>query len=477
MQFNTYLYILAFLPVTVIGWFLVNRFSHKAAIGFLIVMSLAFYAYAGVTGFVWLLVSMAVNYGFVVLMGRFHKKILLWLAITFNIALLFYFKYTNFALTTINQIAGTEYAALDIVLPVGISFFTFQQISYVVDSYKSGGVRFADYLLYVTFFPKILMGPIVKRDDLLPQFHNEEKWRVNSKNLVRGLRMFILGLFKKVILADTFAKAVAWAWGLGAFSEASSLDLILVMFAYTFQIYFDFSGYSDMAIGTACMMNIELPMNFDSPYKAYSIRDFWKRWHISLTKFLTEYIYIPLGGSKSGKGRTYINTMIVFLISGIWHGANWTFILWGVLHGAFSVFDRLTEKWRKDLHPALQWMLTILTVSILWLLFRADSIGQWKTILHNMLSFSNTQISDDLIASFAIPYLSKLPIVNYLAKHIRGFWMLLFYAGAVGICLSFENAYKRKYHSNVITAIISAVLLVFTVTCIGGEAVFVYFNF
>lgn len=480
MQFNTYLYILAFLPVAVIGWFLVNKFSHKAANGFLIVMSLLFYAYAGVTGFIWLLVSMAVNYGFVLLMGRFHRKIVLWLAIVFNIALLFYFKYTNFAVATINQIAGTQYAALDIVLPVGISFFTFQQISYVVDSYNAGGYSLTDYLLYVTFFPKILMGPIVKRDDLLPQFHEEEKRRFNSDDLIRGLRMFVLGLFKKVVLADGFAGMVSWAWGLDSVSSASSMDWLLVMFAYTFQIYFDFSGYSDMAIGTARMMNIELPMNFDSPYKAYSIRDFWKRWHISLTKFLTGYIYIPLGGSKRGVGRTYLNTMIVFLISGVWHGANWTFILWGALHGVFSVFDRLTEKWRKHIHPALQWLLTFLVVSVLWLLFRADSIGQWKEILCNILSFGNTQVSEDLISALSIPYESifeALFHLGYFTARIRGFWVLLFYAFALILCLSFENAYKREYRNNVFTALASAVLLVFTVTCIGGESVFVYFNF
>lgn len=480
MQFNTYLYILAFLPLTVIGWFLLNKCSHKAALVFLIAVSLLFYAYAGLSGFVWLLISMVVNYGVVVVLERWHKKCLMWLGIVFNIALLFYFKYTNFAIDTVNQIAGANLAALDLVLPVGISFFTFQQISYLVDSYRGGKTSLIDYLLYVTFFPKMLMGPIVKRDDLLPQFHDEAKRRVNSDNLIRGLRMFIFGLFKKVILADTFAGAVSWAWGLDSVSSASSMDWLLVMLAYTFQIYFDFSGYSDMAIGSALMMNIELPMNFDSPYKSYSIRDFWKRWHISLTKFLTEYIYIPLGGSKRGSGRTYLNTMIVFLISGIWHGANWTFILWGLLHGVFSVFDRLTEKWRKGVHPALQWMLTFLVVNVLWLLFRADSIGQWKDILCRILSFADMQVSNGLIYSISIPYeaiFDALLQLEYFLTRIRDFWVLLFYAFALVLCLSFENVYRREYRNNVFTALVSAVLLAFTVTCIGGESVFVYFNF
>lgn len=480
MQFNTYLYILAFLPVVVVGWFLLNKLSHKAALVFLIAASLFFYSYAGLEGFAWLLISMVVNYGVVLLLERFRNKLLLALGVAFNIALLFYFKYTNFAITTVNQIAGTEYATLDLVLPVGISFFTFQQISYLVDSYRGGKTSLLDYVLYVTFFPKILMGPIVKRDELIPQLHDETKRHINADNLICGVRMFVFGLFKKVVLADTFAGAVSWAWRLDSVASASSMDWLLVMFAYTFQIYFDFSGYSDMAIGTARMLNIELPMNFDSPYKAYSIRDFWKRWHISLTHFLTEYVYIPLGGSKKGKSRTYLNTMIVFLISGIWHGANWTFILWGVLHGVFSVFDRLTVKWREHVHPAMQWMLTFLVVSVLWLLFRADSIGQWKDILCRILSLSDLQISDGLIYAFSIPYervFNAIFHLYYLLERIRGFWAVFFYAFSLVHCLSFENVYKRKYRNNVFTSIASAVLLVFTVTCIGGESVFVYFNF
>ena len=228
------------------------------------------------------------------------------------------------------------------------------------------------------------------------------------------------------------------------------------------------------------MLNIDLPMNFDSPYKAYSIRDFWKRWHISLTKFLTQYIYIPLGGSKKGKIRTYLNTMIVFLISGIWHGANWTFILWGVLHGIFSVFDRLTEKFRKNIHPALQWMCTFLVVSILWFLFRADSINEWKNAMFHIFAFKNTAISDGLINAFVLPessFIIQTFHLSILNEHVRGLWMLIFYVMAFILCLGFENAYRAKHKNNGITAVFYALLFVFTLTCIGSESVFVYFNF
>ena len=482
MQFNTYIYALAFLPITAIGYFLINRFNYSAAKIFLVAASALFYIYAGIEGFKWLVISMAVNYILTLLLKKRKSKWILWVGIILDVALLFYFKYTNFAITSINEFWQKDITALSLVLPIGISFFTFQQIGYLVDTYRGETTEntILDYLLYVTFFPKILMGPITKQSELIPQFHDESKRKVSSNNLISGIQMFTIGFFKKVIIADTFAKAVTWAWKIGDFGQITAMDTFLVMIAYTFQIYFDFSGYSDMAIASATMLNIDLPMNFDSPYKAYSIRDFWKRWHISLTKFLTQYIYIPLGGSKKGKIRTYLNTMIVFLISGIWHGANWTFILWGVLHGIFSVFDRLTEKFRKNIHPALQWMCTFLVVSILWFLFRADSINEWKIAMFHIFVFKNTAISDGLINAFVLPessFIIQTFHLSILNEHVRGLWMLIFYVMAFILCLGFENAYRAKHKNNGITAVFYALLFVFTLTCIGSESVFVYFNF
>lgn len=482
MQFNTYIYALAFLPITAIGYFLINRFNYSAAKIFLVAASALFYIYAGIEGFKWLVISMAVNYILTLLLKKRKSKWILWVGIILDVALLFYFKYTNFAITSINEFWQKDITALSLVLPIGISFFTFQQIGYLVDTYRGETTEntILDYLLYVTFFPKILMGPITKQSELIPQFHDESKRKVSSNNLISGIQMFTIGFFKKVIIADTFAKAVTWAWKIGDFGQITAMDTFLVMIAYTFQIYFDFSGYSDMAIASATMLNIDLPMNFDSPYKAYSIRDFGKRWHISLTKFLTQYIYIPLGGSKKGKIRTYLNTMIVFLISGIWHGANWTFILWGVLHGIFSVFDRLTEKFRKNIHPALQWMCTFLVVSILWFLFRADSINEWKIAMFHIFAFKNTAISDGLINAFVLPessFIIQTFHLSILNEHVRGLWMLIFYVMAFILCLGFENAYRAKHKNNGITAVFYALLFVFTLTCIGSESVFVYFNF
>ena len=290
--------------------------------------------------------------------------------------------------------------------------------------------------------------------------------------------MFNIGLFKKVLIADTFAKAVQW--GFTDIAAKTSMDVIFIMLAYTFQIYFDFSGYSDMANGSSLMLNIELPINFDSPYKSFSIRDFWRRWHISLTTFLTKYIYIPLGGNKKGRMRTYLNTMIVFTISGLWHGANWTFILWGILHGILSVLDRITENIQAKLHPVLQWILVMGATSLLWLLFRAESVSQWTSMLCHMFAFENTNISAELINIFALPEMNfwiEILHLQTLNSQIRGFSMLVFYVSAMVICLGFENAYRRKYENRIWSPFLSALLFICSLTCISGESVFVYFNF
>lgn len=482
MQFNTYLYVLTFLPLTIICYYIICKYSYNAAKVFLIVVSMFFYSYAGIKGFYWLLISIFLNYLFSCILKKQKSKLVLWVGISINIILLVYFKYTNFVIATINQLFNKNIGDLNIILPIGISFFTFQQISYIVDTYweKTLQNSLLDYLLYITFFPKILMGPIVKQSDLIPQFNDESKRKLSYENLVDGIQMFIIGLFKKVILADTFSLAVAWAYSLGDFSKITAMDTFLVIMAYTFQIYFDFSGYSDMAIASARMLNINLSINFDSPYKALSIRDFWKRWHISLSKFLTEYVYIPLGGNRKGKIRTIINTMIVFLVSGLWHGANWTFVLWGLLNGVLSILDRMTEKYRKNVHPALKWISTFIIVSFLWSLFQSNSITEWKNMIVQMLKFNDTSISTGLINCFILPetsFLNWLFKLKYFSVRIRGFWMILFYLMSIILCLGFENTYKMKHKKSILTAFYYGTLFIFTLTCIGTETVFVYFGF
>ena len=262
-----------------------------------------------------------------ILINKQHKKWLLVLGIIFNVLLLGYFKYSNFFIDTFNHIVGTEFNLLNIILPLGISFFTFQQIAYLVGVYKKeeNVEDIITYMLFVTFFPYVISGPITTGKEIMGQFKNEENRKVNYNNLAKGIYLFVIGLFKKIVIANTIA-----LWVDNGYSSAGDMNFIatwVVILTYTLQIYFDFSGYSDMAVGIAKMFNINLPYNFNSPYKANSVREFWRRWHITLSRFLTNYIYIPLGGSRKGKIRTYINTLITFLVSGLWHGAAWTYVV------------------------------------------------------------------------------------------------------------------------------------------------------
>ena len=330
MLLNSHIFILCFLPLILIAYFLSNKLNILAGKVVLVAGSLIFYAYADWHMLFFLLPSVLCNYLFTYLIGHAKwRKIFLAVPVIVNVGLLLFFKYTNFVITNFNLLWKTEYAFLQLLVPLGISFITFQQIAYLVTVYRGELERadVMDYLVYILYFPKLLMGPLAEPVDFIAQLNNPDTKKVNSDHMAQGLKMFSFGLFKKAILADTFAGA--FAWGLENIGALTSMDCFLVMLAYTFEIYFDFSGYSDMAMGVSRMLNITLPMNFDSPYKAVSIRDFWKRWHISLTKFFTKYLYIPLGGSRKGKVFTYVNTMIVFIVSGIWHGAGWAFILWG----------------------------------------------------------------------------------------------------------------------------------------------------
>ena len=346
MTFNSYIFILCFLPLTVILYYLANRISITYGKIVLITAGVVFYAYAGFDMLLLFSVSILLNYLFAKIVKRI-KKTCGWIAlfpIAVNIVLLLFFKYTGFIIGSFNFAFGSYFPDPDIILPLGISFYTFQQIAYMV-SVSQGKITNAcliDYLCYILYFPKLLMGPLMEPVDFIRQINDPERKSINFDNLACGAKLFSIGLVKKVLLADTFAGASDHI--LGSLDTASSFHCILLVLVYSFDIYFDFSAYSDMATGVSSMLNIDLPINFNSPYKALSIRDFWKRWHISLTRFLTEYIFIPLGGSRKGIAFTYINTMIVFLISGMWHGANWTFILWGLLHGLFCCLDRALEK-------------------------------------------------------------------------------------------------------------------------------------
>lgn len=482
MQFNSFIFILLFLPLTVTLYYTLNKINDTVGKIVLLIASIIFYAYTDRVTLIVLGISLVLNYGFALAIANVKKwrSFYLFTPIVINTGILLYFKYLNFVIENVNHFFMKSIPLKEMILPIGISFFTFQQIAYMVAVYRKEIEKnnILDYLVYILYFPKILMGPLTEPTDFMAQINDTTLKKVNLDNIVCGIKIFSFGLFKKVMLADVFAKAVTW--GYTNIDIATSMDWILVMLFYTFEIYFDFSGYSDMAVGTSLMLNIKLPINFDSPYKAISIRDFWKRWHISLTKFFTKYIYIPLGGSKKGIFFTYVNTMIVFLISGIWHGANWTFIVWGILHGALSIFDRIFDKYQKKICKPIRWICTFIVINILWLLFRSDSINQWLDIIAKIISFPNLNISDGIIQIFNLQetvFISNVLGVTEFVKNIRGFWMIVYLIVSYGICLLFENNYKKLEKISWITMFVSSIAFVWGFICLSGESVFVYFNF
>lgn len=398
-----------------------------------------------------------------------------------NIAVIFYFKYFDFFIENVNSVFGKTFELKNIALPLGISFFTFQQVSYLVDSYRgeTKGYTFDEYALFVSFFPQLVAGPIVLHNEVIPQFRDYEKRFFIPENFSKGMYIFATGLFKKVIIADTFGSAVTY--GFGTIPSLSSLEALLVSFFYTFQLYFDFSGYCDMASGIGYMFNIELPQNFNSPYKATSITDFWGRWHMSLTRFLRTYIYIPLGGNRKGQARTYINIIVIYLVSGIWHGANWTFILWGVFHGFLSCLDRMLKKQWEKLGNVTQWFITFMLVDMLWILFRAEDILSAKLFIKRMCSLSSFTVNGDLYNCFnlvELEYLEeKIPFLNYLVSHITGFNLWLFIFGAFFIVLNTKNSKEKEFKPTVLNLMIVVVFLVWSVVSFAGISTFLYFDF
>lgn len=470
------------MPVTVIVYYLSNCWNRTFGKVVLLLASVIFYAYGDYKTLKVLGVSIITNYLFVLLIKKGYgcRRLLVMAPIIINIGLLFYFKYLNFAISNVNAFFGSSFALRDLVLPVGISFFTFQQIAYVVSTFEGEILDsdLLDYLVYILYFPKILMGPLMEPADFLLQLNNPNNKKVDWDRFASGIFIFSLGLFKKVRIADVLARGVSW--GFENVASATAIDWIFIMLSYTFEIYFDFSGYSDMAVGASYMLNITLPINFNSPYKATSIRDFWKRWHISLTKFFTKYVYIPLGGNRNGIGHTCLNTMIVFLISGLWHGANWTFILWGGVHGLLSLFDRIFDKWLRTAWRPIRWMSTFVAVNFLWLMFCSDSISQWLGIVSRIITIQDASISDELVECF---YMVETPLIEttlhlgWLSTNIHGFRMIAFIIVAFAICLIPENNYKQcKTHSSW-GLTIAAFAFVWSIIHLGGESVFVYYGF
>ena len=484
MLFNSYIFILLFFPVVLIGYYLTGRFG-KLRMGniFLIGMSLWFYGYYNPKYLFIICGSIIFNYIFSkLILARRNGKPGKWLTaagVIVNVAIIFYFKYYDFFIENINAVFKTTFELYNIALPLGISFFTFQQISYIVDSYhgETEGYSFDEYALFVCYFPQLIAGPIVLHNELIPQFRDASKRSFNAENFGHGMYIFALGLFKKVLLADTLSKAVTW--GFNDIASLTAAEAWIVSFSYTFQLFFDFSGYCDMAIGIGYMMNINLPQNFNSPYKALSIPDFWSRWHMTLTRFLRTYIYFPLGGSRCGAARTYLNIMIVFLVSGIWHGASWTFIAWGILHGILNCLTRVFNKSYEKLHPVFRWMLTLVLVNFLWVIFRAPTLGAAKQFFIQAFLVPRTSISTALSECYILPVVSYvLALLPEAVQELASsacMWGFMFIS--LFIVLNFKNSSEIKPKASVARGIVTAVLIYWSVMSLSGISEFLYFDF
>ena len=404
MLFNSLPFILGFFPVTVVGFFLLGRKSRALAGFWLAGASLFFYGWWNVS-FVGLLVgSVLFNYGAGYFIsnevrkpGHAHSRAAFAVAVSANLLLLGYFKYLGFFAQIADALFGSNAGVGAVILPLGISFFTFTQIAFLADAFQ-GKVRepnFVHYLLFVTYFPHLIAGPILHHSQMMPQFAERRIYRVDWANVSAGLTIFIIGLAKKVLVADTFATIATPVFaGVQQGAHPPLFEAWTGALAYTLQLYFDFSGYSDMAIGLSLFFNVRLPLNFNSPYKATNMIDFWRRWHMTLSAFLREYLYIPLGGNRKGNARRYINLMATMLLGGLWHGAGWTFVVWGGLHGVYLVINHAF----RSLRQRLGWgegrfgqagalaatALTFASVVVAWVFFRSASFGAAKLMLQGM---------------------------------------------------------------------------------------------
>lgn len=460
MLFNSFEFIFAFLPIMIIVYFLLNKYRFIVAGKYWLVLgSLFFYAWWNLAFLHLIIISIIVNFA----LGKFiyttKSKLLLSIGVILNISYLGYYKYTDFFITNINLAFNQNIDLLKLALPLAISFFTFQQIAFLVDSYRreTKEFNFLNYSLFVTFFPQLIAGPIVHHKEMMPQFHSKFNNRIRSRNIALGITIFSIGLFKKVVIADTFSK-----WANAGFDASASLSIAegwLTSLSYTFQLYYDFSAYADMAIGAALLFNIKIPINFNSPYKSLNIQDFWRRWHITLGRFLKDYLYIPLGGNRGSDIKIYMNLFIVFFLAGIWHGAGWTFMIWGALHGLALITHRIWSKFHIKMNYIIAWVLTFNFINITWVFFRAKSIDEAYNVLHSMFNFSSIHIN-----------LSHIGMNEYDA--------LFMFIVLIGT-LIFKNTQEltSKMTMNFATAFIVALISYYSILNLNQVSEFLYFNF
>ncbi len=503
MLFNSYIFIFFFLPLTLAGWYLCNKWrKYKLAQGYLVGMSLWFYSYFNYSYLFLILISALANYLLSLFLEKkdtpARRKLVLYGGSAFNLGVLFYFKYYDFFIENVNALFGTDFLLKHILLPLGISFFTFQQLSFVIDRAKGNACHYdpVDYLTFVTFFPQLIAGPIVLHSEVMPQFQDHARRQFRIDHFTKGTAQFTLGLAKKVLLADMLA--VVANFGFENTFLMDSPAAYVTVFTYALEMYFDFSGYSDMALGLGKMFNIALPENFRRPYMAQNMKGFWKGWHMTLSRFFTTYVYIPLGGSRRGTYRTVRNTMIVFVLSGLWHGAAWTYVVWGFLHGIAIVWDTVgTRLWKRLPAGSLR----------RFLLGENKAGSLWKWLAHTwylLLTFAFFGSAGMDKAVFLVKLMLKPMYTGYIWKLLKAFDTAELYllkealylkapqfvdpvgmiAFAVLLLFScflvtrrpVQEMVERENYSNRFNWLM-VILFVWSVLSLSGVSVFLYFNF
>jgi len=518
MLFNSYAFIFFFLPVALLVFFQLGKVSAKLAAGWLAAASLFFYGWWNPAYVVLLVVSILFNYRMGLAIVRAgaaaearRRKRLLVFAVAANLAVLGYYKYMNFFLDNANAVLGTSASLGTIILPLGISFFTFTQIAFLADAYqgKAREYSFVHYGLFVTYFPHLIAGPILHHREMMPQFALPGTYRPDYGNLAAGLTIFVIGLFKKVVIADGIASYVAPVFDAPQAGQVLTfLEAWCGALAYTFQLYFDFSGYSDMAVGLSLLFGIRLPINFHSPYKAVNIVEFWRRWHMTLSRFLRDYLYYPLGGNRKGPGRRYVNLMVTMLLGGLWHGAGWTFVVWGGLHGFYLVVNHawraLRERLGHDIGRSTAWgramgcAVTFAAVVAGWVVFRADSLDSAAAILRAMAGLNGLVVPDVWLARWggigdwlsqhgvafgATPALARTGVVHWIWILLLIVWfvpntqqIMAASRPALGIPPDSSNS-RWQWRPAAASAAAVAVMAVIVIVNLNRHSEFLYFQF
>ena len=481
MLFNSFSFILCFLPITFVIFFILGRYApNRYATLWLVIASFLFYGYWDIQYIPLLFISILFNYYMGKKLYNTHSKAWLSLGIIVNLSLLGYFKYMNFFLDNINTLAGTNLFDMPhVILPLGISFFTFTQIAYLIDTYRKEAIpnSFVVYAEFVTIFPHLIAGPIISYKDMLPQFINPKTFIPDYKNIGMGLSLFSMGLFKKVVIADSLSPVVE-----KVFTHTDKLTFLeawIGAISYTFQLYFDFSGYSEMAIGLGLLFNLKLPINFNSPYQATSIIDFWRRWHMTLGLWVKDYLYIPLGGNRHGEWNKMRNLLVSMFLIGLWHGAGWTFIIWGTLHGIFLMVNHQWRRLKIALPKFANWSITFLCVTFAWVFFRAQSVHDAYKVIFCMLDITNFAIPDHGFTAKLFANTGIASIKWSISSSFGTSLLELFILFAALLLLKNPIVLQEKIKPKYTWLLLTCILFLISTYYIGtfGTGEFLYFQF